>query len=267
MRSNDKLATSRLIQITDCHLGAQPGEKLLGLDTDESLQDVLALLSAEVATDLIVASGDIAMGKGAETAAYRRFPAMVNAVNSAPLAWLPGNHDIESLMRKASASVLMDRVELEHWQVLMLDSSVPGYEHGDLSAAELQRLEQHLRDCDKHTLVFVHHQPVTVGSAWIDQYVIRNGDRLLALLAGCARVKCLVWGHVHQEYAGSYGHFKMLATPSTCIQFKPYSHDFALDDLMPGYRWFELHADGSFETAVVRIADKHYDIDFSSEGY
>lgn len=266
MRTIDKLTTSRLIQISDCHLGGSPGEKLLGMDTDESLQDVLALIGkSEPGLDLIVASGDIA--SGAQANAYRRFPVIVHAANTAPLAWLPGNHDLESLMRAGNDSVLMERVELEHWQVLMLDSSVPGYEHGDIRPAELQRLERQLRECDKYALVFVHHQPLPVGCQWLDQYVIRNGDALLELVSRFAQVRCLAWGHVHQEFEATFGHVQLLASPSTCIQFKPRHDEFTIDDLMPGYRWFELLADGSFESGVVRVQQKPYGIDFSSVGY
>ena len=256
----------RLIQITDCHLGAEPGEKLLGLDTDESLHDVLAVLAdREQGADLIVATGDIACG--GQPGAYRRFPGLVAGYLKAPMAWLPGNHDSFDLMRQCSGDVLMERVELPHWQLLLLDSSVPGHEHGDLLEIELQRLERGLQRCDKHTLVFVHHQPLPVGSTWIDQYVIRNGDRLLQLLSDYAQVKGLIWGHVHQEFYGFHNHFRMLATPSTCIQFKPLSHDFALDDVMPGYRWFDLHANGDFDSGIERTARKSYDIDFNSQGY
>ena len=260
------MSTSRLIQITDCHLGGSAGEKLLGLDTDESLSDVLELISArEKSADLLVATGDIA--SGAQVGAYQRFPARVAQYLSTPLAWLPGNHDRSDLMQQWSMGVQMEHVELQHWQVLLLDSSVPGHEHGDLRESELQRCVRLLQNSSKPALVFVHHQPLPVGSNWIDQYVIRNGDRLLQLLSGFTHVKSLIWGHVHQEYDGHHQHFRMLATPSTCIQFKPFSYDFALDDLMPGYRWFDLHADGSFATGVERIAHRNYDIDFNSQGY
>lgn len=59
----------------------------------------------------------------------------------------------------------------------------------------------------------------------------------------------------------------MLASPSTCIQFLPDNDEFALDKRMPGIRWFELNADGTFETGVKRIAQKDYPIDFTSTGY
>jgi Icc protein len=36
---------------------------------------------------------------------------------------------------------------------------------------------------------------------------------------------------------------------------------------MPGYRWLELHDDGKIKTAVSRVPEKNYGIDFSSTGY
>jgi hypothetical protein len=42
-------------------------------------------------------------------------------------------------------------------------------------------------------------------------------------------------------------------TPATCMQFKPKTAEPQLDDLPPGYRWFELYPDGRLETGVERI--------------
>ena len=51
----------RLIQITDSHLGPDSEELLLGLNTDDSLIDVLQLIAAEqTAVDALVCTGDIA---------------------------------------------------------------------------------------------------------------------------------------------------------------------------------------------------------------
>ncbi len=36
---------------------------------------------------------------------------------------------------------------------------------------------------------------------------------------------------------------------------------------MPGYRWFDLHDDGSFDTGVNRVTGKEYVIDYKSAGY
>ncbi len=46
---------------------------------------------------------------------------------------------------------------------------------------------------------------------------------------------------------------RVLATPSTCIQFQPDSNDFALDKLNPGWRYLELMGDGRVLTSISRL--------------
>jgi Icc protein len=46
---------------------------------------------------------------------------------------------------------------------------------------------------------------------------------------------------------------RILATPSTCSQFKPHSDEFATDETPPAWRTLTLHADGSIETRVRRL--------------
>lgn len=83
----------------------------------------------------------------------------------------------------------------------------------------------------------------------------------------CPRVRGVLWGHIHQELDVERNGVRLLATPSTCIQFAPRSDDFALDHLLPGYRWLRLHADGRIETGVSRLRQLDYEIDFSQDGY
>jgi Icc protein len=47
---------------------------------------------------------------------------------------------------------------------------------------------------------------------------------------------------------------RILATPSTCSQFRPLSHDFAIDNAPPAYRRLDLHADGSIQTEVAWVS-------------
>lgn len=58
-----------------------------------------------------------------------------------------------------------------------------------------------------------------------------------------------------------------MATPSTCIQFKPLSSYFALDALQPGYRLLELKPDGSMLTNVYRIPGERFAPDAEASGY
>jgi 3',5'-cyclic-AMP phosphodiesterase len=60
---------------------------------------------------------------------------------------------------------------------------------------------------------------------------------------------------------------QLMASPSTCIQFAPDQPDFTIDAAMPGYRWFDLHADGTLRTGVSRVANVALDLDMASSGY
>lgn len=271
--TSDTRAPYRMVQFTDCHLGAEPGEKLLNLNTDESFFDVLQLMDArETDMDLLVCTGDIASSGNA--ACYDRFYNSIKAQFNRPLAWLPGNHDSAANMSAFAVDkdILTDHVAAEHWDIILLDSAVPGQVYGNLAEAELQRLKQLLEANAaatqvKHVMVMLHHQPQPVGSAWIDQYTLRNADAFFAILDTYPQVKVVVWGHVHQAYKVERNGVMLCSAPSTCIQFKPDLDEFAVDDTMPGYRWFDLHADGRIDTGVARIEHKSYPIDYSSNGY
>lgn len=255
----------RLIQVTDCHLGQYPGEELLGLNTDQSFKDVLAQLAGEPA-DLIVNTGDVS--SHGHVGSYTRYQQLFDAVHQAPHAWIPGNHDEPVAMVAAQpGGQRVRKIDAGPWQLLLLSSHVPGHEYGDLSEEELSFLAHQLAADARPALVFLHHQPVPVNSAWIDQYLVRAEQKFWQIIDAHSQVKAVIWGHVHQEVDRQRGHARLLASPSTCIQFLPNSNDFALDPAMPGYRWLELHADGGLDTGIVRIPHKDYPIDFSSPGY
>jgi len=120
---------------------------------------------------------------------------------------------------------------------------------------------------DMHVLVMMHHQPVLIGSKWIDQYILRNADAFFAVIDRFPNVRAIVWGHVHQEFSGQRNGVALIATPSTCVQFKPLCDEFTVDTLMPGYRWFDLNDDGTFNTGIERVTGKQYVIDYKSIGY
>lgn len=257
----------RLVQFTDPHIGGRADYQLLGLDTGRTLDEVLRAIAREHAdTELLVATGDISANSS--EAAYHRFLKKMQGVRT-PWYWLPGNHDNASRMRQLAPSRCAEMVALGNWRLLLLDTSVENQIRGGLSEAQLQRLEQLLHECREHpVMVMMHHQPVPVGSDWIDGHMLREGgERFLQLVRAQPNVKALVWGHVHQQFDSQLDHIGLHATPSTSVQFTPGSGPFAVDEEMPGYRWFELHDDGRYTTAVERVTVSEYSVDLQSEGY
>ena len=84
----------------------------------------------------------------------------------------------------------------------------------------------------------------------MDTMLIKNHQEFMALVQKNQQVKAVVMGHIHQELDASIGNLKLWGTPSTCFQFKRNSDKFAWGERIPGYRWFELYADGRLESGV-----------------
>ena len=156
----------------------------------------------------------------------------------------------------------------KHWQLILLDSQVVGVPYGELSKHQLAMLDQCLsQHLDKHSLVLLHHHPVLIGSAWLDQHTLRNSSQLWEVINRHSNVKGLVCGHVHQDFDQLHSGVRVIATPSTCAQFKPNSNDFALDNVAPGWRRLSLLENGQIETHVHRLEAGRFVPDFDAEGY
>lgn len=257
----------KLVQITDSHLGVNHGDTLLSMNPDESLVDVLNLVNNQQEDiDLVLATGDIA--NDASLSAYQRFYTTVSDYLLAPFVWVPGNHDDHEMMEAILPDSKHQVIDMGKWAILLLDSHVPGETHGNFSQPELNFLTQSLlANLDKFVLICFHHQPVPIGSQWMDRYIVQNAHSFWEVISPYSNVKGVLWGHVHQEFDEMYNEVKLMSTPSTCIQFAPEQKDFMVENTMPGYRWLELHDDGKIQTGVERVSTKDYGIDFDSRGY
>lgn len=257
----------RIAQITDTHLYADPEETLLGLNTRHCLQRVVEL-AARRKPHLVVASGDLA--HDASPVAYRAVRGCLEQL-AVPVYCLPGNHDEAVEMRNCMNDAPFQTTShlcAGGWQMLFMDSSVDGSEGGHLGTAELERLDRDLASApDSPAIVWLHHQPVPVGSLWLDTMAVDNGNELLDIVDRHPQVRGIVWGHVHQLFEKRHKDTALLATPSTCIQFLPGSETFAVDHVPPGYRWFELYSDGRFASDVERLPGIPGKIDTTARGY
>lgn len=253
-----------VVQISDCHLGTHQGECLLGMDTDHSLDEVLNLIRRNhPRIDVLVVSGDLS-GNGAVPAYRRLLPRLEGLAEH--LVWLPGNHDdLDAMRQVVGPELLRSTLNIGHWQLVFLNSAVPGQVGGHLAPAQLQLASNIQRD--RPALVFVHHHLCPLGSAWLDEQRIDNAEELFDLLKGRDNIAAIASGHVHQQSDTRQREQRLLTTPSTCVQFAPESETFALDEASPGYRWFTLTEDGQANTGVERVSGVKFIIDRTADGY
>lgn len=257
----------RLVQITDTHLFGEPNKQLMGIDTGRSFLRVLELVRKRQQIDALLLSGDLSQDDS--LAAYQ-FLDQSLAEFSCPKYWYKGNHDhAQHMQQVASQQGYLDTlIRTQHWQVVLLDSQVDGAVFGYLAEDQLDYLERCLAERpDLHTLISFHHQPIAMGSAWLDRIGLRNADEFLELIGRHHNVRAVLWGHVHQASDRVQNNVRFLSSPSTCLQFKPNSDDFAVDLQAPGYRWLNLQADGSIETEVVRVTAEQFLPDLTQNGY
>lgn len=258
----------RIVQLTDSHLRRDRAGKLLGMNTRDSLAAVLSSVQTNhPRPDLIIASGDIA--QDGSPAAYQYFADSLHAFDC-PAYWFTGNHDSAANLQAVAgeASALRRAEVFGSWLLIFMNSAVSGQVHGVMGADDLRWLNQTLsRHSDKHVLISFHHHPVDIGSVWLDKIGLKNRDQLWHEIRQFTQVKAILIGHVHQLFDQVVDGVRVLATPSTCIQFLPNSKEFAIDSQAPGYRWLNLYDDGRIETDVIRATDFSFEVDMDSDGY
>lgn len=259
----------RVVQISDSHLFASTEGRLLGLNTEDSLKLVLDKVAAEQSgIDVILATGDLS--QDGTPAAYARFHQHLSRFQ-VPNYWLQGNHDITAPMLSTlggQSHISPCLIEQGQWRIIMLNSSVEHEVPGHFEPEELDYLKRALEQTrDYHVMVCLHHHPVPMGCAWLDTQVVRNAESFWSIIDQFPQVRAILWGHVHQESDQMRKGVRLMSVPSTCVQFKPKSSDFAVDDVAPGYRWLDLYDDGRIETAVSRVEGVKFEVDFSVKGY
>jgi len=244
----------KVLQITDPHLFSAPEGTLKGVNTRLSLLNLLDETMQYRQLDLIIATGDLVHDASRE--GYLVFANMLEKFGI-PVCCLPGNHDNSETLKSSLADGLVryqDSFKLDDWNFIFLDSTIENSASGELATDQLDMLEHSLAEHpNSHNMICLHHNPVPVNSDWLDGMMIKNATDFFDIIDRNKQVKAVVWGHVHQEFDQTRNDVRLLATPSTCIQFGPMDRTFSLDMKPAGCRWMALQPNGDIRTAVTRL--------------
>ena len=165
-----------VLQVTDCHLLAETGKRLFGVDTEDSLRAVLAQALSEIVPDALLVTGDIAHHPSSDT--YTRFAALVSEYFTGPMLCIPGNHDLWAPMQSILSKPA--RLDLGSWELVGMDTHVDD----DVAACLRPDDEELLREAcatagGTHLLVACHHPPIELSCPWIDKHRIRRRVNVL----------------------------------------------------------------------------------------
>ncbi len=250
--------TARVVQVTDCHLQNDPSQLYRNQDVESQLDRLLDHLTVTQCSDtLLLLTGDIVHHGGPD--AYRR---LVTRLEHLPFdtAWIPGNHDDVDLMQ-ACGDELNRKVIYRHgWCLILLNSTSDpdGCGSGALGRSELAFLQKTLQqNSDKHCLVVLHHNPLSVESGWQDPIMLADSEQFWKVLRLHQHVRGVICGHVHQEWRWDYQGVDVMSCPASSVQFKKRCDDMILEDepalQAPAYRVLELSESGRIISQVKRF--------------
>ncbi len=249
----------RIVQLTDLHLYQDPAGRLAGVPTWTTFRSILEQVGRQQSDpDYLILTGDLAQDEALKTYLMLR-EALGNWVVRCRI--IPGNHDDRANLRKAFPELFSESegpltfvLSAGGWRIIGLDSHVPGEVKGHVDAAQLAWLRNEVASAPgTPTLLFVHHPPIPINVAWIDELGLTEAAGLIELIDTTPEIKVVCAGHVHQEFSGHIGTAEMYTTPSTCVQFGARSEK-TFDTRMAGYRVFTLD-NNDHHTEVYRLSE------------
>jgi Icc protein len=193
-------------QISDLHI-KRPGELAYEkVDTAAALTRCIDTLHAlQPRPELVVISGDLV-----DTPALEEYEHLARLLASLelPLAVIPGNHDSRSWLRAAFSAQPYARGEgaldfalsLDELDLILMDSSVPGADYGELGHETLDWLGAMLeRNAQRPALLFLHHPPFVTGIDHMDRQNLQNAEKLGEIVRCHPRAQLIAAGHVHRS--------------------------------------------------------------------
>ncbi|MGY4857181.1 metallophosphoesterase [Cryobacterium sp. AP23] len=222
-------ATHLIAHLSDTHFlgNTEDGRGRLlydAVDTDSTVHRAMAQLeSSGLAIDAMVFTGDIA-DRG-EPDAYRRVRDIVEASAErmgATLVWVMGNHDERAafrteLLRVDGHDAPIDAVaDINGLRLITLDTSVPGYHHGEVTADQLAWLSDVLAEPAEHgSLLALHHPPVPTALPLMTILELREQAALADVLGG-SDVRAILGGHLHYATTGMFAGIPVSVAAATC---------------------------------------------------
>ncbi len=221
--------THVLAHLSDTHLLAGDARQYDAIDTVARLEAALERVSRiDPPPQALVLTGDLA--DVGDPAAYRRLRELVEPLAErigAQVVWCMGNHDERAAYARElfgeESEAPQDRVyDVSGLRIISLDTSVPGWHHGDVTDDQLAWLRAVLATPAEHgTVLALHHPPIPSPMCPVAEVIeLLDTDRLAAVLEG-SDVRAILGGHYHFSSHATFAGIPVSVAAATCYLSDP----------------------------------------------
>lgn len=219
-----------ILHLSDTHLVAEGilyGDVDSGLRLRQILGDVQA---SKVRPDVLVFSGDLTdRGEAAAYDALRELVEPVAAELGATVVWAMGNHDDRAqfrahLLDEEPSSASIDTVlEIDGLRMIVLDTTVPGYHHGEVTDAQLAWLTEVLATPAEFGSILVMHHPPIPAVLELSTLVELIDQHKLADVLRHSDIRTILSGHLHYSTSATFA-----GIPVSVVSATSYTQDLAV---------------------------------------
>jgi len=213
-----------VLHLSDTHLLAGDAPLYGAVDSDHRLIRLFdELTSSNARPEAIIFTGDLA-DRG-EPGAYEKLRAIVEPAAArlgAQVIWVMGNHDDrasfrEHLLGQFPSNRPVDRVhDVNGLRVIVLDSTTPGFHHGEISDAQLDWLAEELATPAPHgTILALHHPPVPSVLDLAVTVELRDQAGLAEVVRG-SDIRSIIAGHLHYSSFATFAGIPVSVASATC---------------------------------------------------
>ena len=184
-----------------------------------------------------------------------------------------GNHDerlqySSGLFDVEATEAPQDRVhDIGGLRIISLDTTVPGFHHGELTDEQLEWLADVLRVPAPHgTLIAVHHPPVPTPLLWaMEMLELEAQDRFAAVVAG-TDVRAILGGHLHFSTHSTFAGVPVSVAAATCYTLALTEKDRLLSGVDSGQSFNVVHVyEDRVVHSIVPVGDTTEITGFSAE--
>jgi len=215
--------------LSDVHLLANGVKQYGVVEPEDGLRMALSRLGRlDPVPQALVFTGDLA-DRG-EPDAYARLRELVEPFAEgigAHVVWVMGNHDERAPYAKglfdSDDDGPQDRVhDLGGLRIVALDTSVPEYHHGELSADQLAWLHAELSTPAEHgTILAMHHPPIPVPTLEPAAIIELLDQAALAEVVAGSDVRAILGGHFHYTSHATFAGVPVSVASASCYTTDP----------------------------------------------